>query len=65
MTPCCRLRSGPLVGAPAADLKGIAEPQSRLITAGMLLGRSTATPEVVAAAVDTARIQRRIDLVAS
>jgi hypothetical protein len=36
-----------------------------LIAAGMLLGRSTATPEVVAAAVDTARIQRRIDLVAS
>lgn len=43
-----------LAGATAADLKGIADPQSRLIAAGVLLRRSAATPEVVAAAVDTA-----------
>lgn len=43
-----------LVGAQAADLKGIADPLSRLIAAGVLMRRSAATPEVVAAAVDTA-----------
>jgi hypothetical protein len=43
-----------LVAAQTADLKGIADPLSRLIAAGVLLRRSAATPEVVAVAVDTA-----------
>jgi hypothetical protein len=43
-----------LAGTQTADLKGITDPQSRLIAAGVLLRRSAATPEVVAAAVDTA-----------
>ena len=43
-----------LVGAQGADLKGIDDPLSRLIAAGVLLQRSAATPEVVASAVDTA-----------
>lgn len=43
-----------LVGAPSADLKGIPDPLSRLIAAGVLLQRGAASPEVVAAAVDTA-----------
>lgn len=43
-----------LIGTQTADLKGIADPQSRLIAAGVLLRRGAATPAVVAAAVDTA-----------
>lgn len=43
-----------LVGAQGADLKGITDPLSRLIAAGVLLRRGAATPEVVAVAVDTA-----------
>lgn len=46
-----------LVGAAGADLKGIADPQSRLIAAGVLMRRGAATPEVVASAVDTASQQ--------
>ncbi len=46
-----------LVGAAGADLKGIADPQSRLIAAGVLMRRGVATPEVVASAVDTASQQ--------
>ena len=43
-----------LAAAQGADLKGINDPLSRLIAAGVLLRRSAATPEVVASAVDTA-----------
>lgn len=43
-----------LIGTQTADLKGIADPQSRLIAAGVLLRRGAATPAVVATAVDTA-----------
>lgn len=43
-----------LVGAQGADLKGIDDPLSRLIAAGVLMQRSAATPAVVEAAVETA-----------
>jgi hypothetical protein len=43
-----------LVGATSADLKGIQDPLSRLIAAGVLLQRGAASPEVVAVAVDSA-----------
>lgn len=43
-----------LAGAQGTDLKGIADPLSRLIAAGVLLRRGAATHEVVAVAVDTA-----------
>lgn len=43
-----------LVGAQGADLKGIDDPLSRLIGAGVLVQRSAATPAVVEAAVETA-----------
>lgn len=46
-----------LVGAQTAKLKDIADPQSRLIAAGVLMRRGAATPEVIASAVDTASQQ--------
>jgi hypothetical protein len=42
------------VGVQGADLKGIADPLSRLIAAGVLMRRGVATPAVIAAAVETA-----------
>jgi hypothetical protein len=43
-----------MVGVQGADLKGIADPLSRLIAAGVLMRRGVATPAVIAAAVETA-----------
>lgn len=43
-----------MVAAQGADLKGIEDPLSRLIAAGVLLQRKAATPAVVAQAVETA-----------
>ena len=43
-----------LVGAQSADLKGIDDPLSRLIAAGVLMQRGAATPAVVEVAVETA-----------
>ena len=43
-----------LVAALGSDLKGIDDPLSRLIAAGVLMQRSAASPATVAAAVETA-----------
>ncbi len=43
-----------LAGGQGGDVKGIADPLSRLIAAGVLMRRAAASPDVVASAVETA-----------
>ena len=50
-------RAVAVVAASAPDLKGVADPLTRLVAAGVLMQTNRADPNTIAAAIDTASAQ--------